>query len=90
MLARIWLTLILVMTSFVASTTNGLASRAEQCLRDRVYISPTWGFSVRWYNGEWTVDQETTTELVAHRQDGQRYRVRRPGRLWRGRSGLPQ
>ena len=52
------------MTSFVASTINGLASRAEQSLRDSVYISPTWGFSVRWYDDEWTVDQETTTDGV--------------------------
>jgi hypothetical protein len=64
MITRIWLTLILVVTSFAASTINGLASRAEQSLRDSVYISPTWGFSVRWYNDEWAVDQETTTDGV--------------------------
>jgi hypothetical protein len=64
MITRIGLTLILVVTSFVASTINGFASRAEQSLRDSVYISPTWGFSVRWYDDEWTVDQETTTDGV--------------------------
>src|SRR5215211_2228557 len=64
MLTRIWLTLILVMTSFVVSALNGLASRAEQSLRDNAYISPTWGFSVRWYDDEWTVDQETTADGV--------------------------
>jgi uncharacterized protein YheU (UPF0270 family) len=64
MTARIWLTLILVVASFVASAMTGVASRAEQSLRDRVYISPTWGFSVRWYDDEWTIDQETTTDGV--------------------------
>jgi len=43
---------------------NGLASRAGQSLRDSGYISPTWGFSVRWYDDEWSVDQETTTDGV--------------------------
>ena len=64
MVTRIWLTLILVVTSFVASTTNGFASRAEQSLRDSVYVSPTWGFSVRWYDDEWTVNQQTTSDGV--------------------------
>ena len=64
MITRIWLTLILVVTSIGASPTNGLASRAEQSLRDSVYISPTWGFSVRWYDDEWTVDQQTTSDGV--------------------------
>jgi hypothetical protein len=64
MITRIWLTLILVVANFLASTINGLASRTEESLRDSVYISPTWGFSVRWYDDEWTVDQETTTDSV--------------------------
>jgi hypothetical protein len=64
MLARVWLTLILVLTSFLASAVTGVASRAERSLRDGVYISPTWGFSVRWYDDEWSVDQETTAYSV--------------------------
>ena len=64
MLNRILLALVLVVTSLVASTIVGMASRAEQSLRDSAYTSPTWGFSVRWYDDEWTVDQETTTDGV--------------------------
>jgi hypothetical protein len=64
MITRIWLALVLVVTTFVASATTGFASRAEQSLRDSVYVSPTWGFSVRWYDDEWTVYQETTTDGV--------------------------
>ena len=64
MIARIWLTLMLFGASFVASASNGLASRTEQSLRDSVYISPTWGFSVRWYDGEWVVDEETSADGV--------------------------
>jgi hypothetical protein len=64
MITRIWLALVLVVTTFVASATTGFASRAEQSLRDSVYVSPTWGFLVRWYDDEWTVYQETTTDGV--------------------------
>src|SRR4051812_4103574 len=64
MIIRTGLTLILAVTSCVASVLTGLASRAEQSLHDSVYISPTWGFSVRWYDDEWTVDQQTTSDGV--------------------------
>jgi hypothetical protein len=64
MITRIWLTLMFVVTGFATSTIHGLASRAEQSLRDSVYISPTWGFSVRWYDDEWSVDQETSSDGV--------------------------
>lgn len=37
------------------------ASRAELNLRDTLYVSPTWGYLVRWYGDEWSVTEETSS-----------------------------
>ena len=31
----------------------------ESALKDAVYVSPTWGYAVRWYSGEWTIVDES-------------------------------
>ena len=37
---------------------------AEDALRDQSYTSPHWGFGVRWYGDEWTIDAATSTDGV--------------------------
>jgi hypothetical protein len=40
----------------------GAASRDAMSLHDMVYISPTWGYSVRWYSDEWTFSEESSVD----------------------------
>ena len=44
---------------FVFPSTPRILAQ-ESVLKDAVYVSPTWGYSVRWYSGEWTLAEEST------------------------------
>lgn len=43
-------------------TPAGLVMAQQTGLKDMTYLSPTWGFTVRWYSSEWTVGSETSNE----------------------------
>lgn len=38
----------------------GLVAAQQTGLKDMTYVSPTWGFAVRWYSSEWTVASESS------------------------------
>lgn len=61
MLRSACLLLVLVVGAFCSSELGVAASRTDGGLRDRVYVSPSWGYSVRWYDGEWVVDEESSS-----------------------------
>jgi len=46
----------------------GHAMAQQTGLKDMTYVSPTWGFTIRWYSSEWTVASEssdTGTDILA-------------------------
>jgi hypothetical protein len=53
---------ILILGGLLALPNAALASREDGSLRDGVYVSPTWGFSVRWYEDEWSIVSEATED----------------------------
>jgi hypothetical protein len=59
MATRIWLTGILALSVLVTLPPPALGQDLRG-LHDMTYVSPTWGYSVRWYADEWTIDQETS------------------------------
>ena len=51
---------LLVVAMLIPAVSAG-ASRAELSLRDTLYVSPAWGYAVRWYGDEWSVAEETSS-----------------------------
>jgi hypothetical protein len=61
------------------------ASREERSLHDMNYVSPTWGYMIRWYGDEWRVDDQSSEDgfdslwlanddgVIAGFQGGQEY-----------------
>lgn len=44
----------------LAVPLSAAASREERALHDMNYVSPTWGYVVRWYGDEWRVDEQSS------------------------------
>jgi hypothetical protein len=61
MATRIWLTGMLALSLLVTLPRPALG-QDNRGLRDMTYTSPTWGYSVRWFADEWTIDQETSAD----------------------------
>jgi hypothetical protein len=40
--------------------TAGRSVAQQPTLKDQIYASPNWGYSIRWHADEWTVSQETS------------------------------
>src|SRR4051812_46701962 len=55
------LLLVLMIGAIASSSVSVAAPRADGGLRDRSYVSPSWGYSVRWYDGEWIVDGKSSS-----------------------------
>jgi hypothetical protein len=41
-------------------TPAGLVMAQQTGLKDMTYVSPTWGFAIRWYSSEWTIASESS------------------------------
>ena len=62
--ARMLLAIVLAFTTLPGLPRGAIASRAEGSLHDGVYLSPTWGYSVRWYGEEWAIVSESSADRV--------------------------
>ncbi|MFN8593891.1 MAG: hypothetical protein U0031_20715 [Thermomicrobiales bacterium] len=62
------------------------AAYARPGLHDRQYISPTWGYVVRWYSDEWTIDDQASNDGIdtLALSDGEGRRVAFAGRAGYG------
>lgn len=54
------LALVIVLTATPLSLASDAAVAQQTGLKDMIYVSPTWGYTVRWYSTEWTVLDESS------------------------------
>lgn len=64
MTVRLGLVMLVTAIALGGFPVGALAAREDGTLRDAVYVSPTWGYAVRWYGDEWTIDEETSEDGV--------------------------
>lgn len=57
--ARSWL-VVFWLSVHVVGLPQGVFAQGNVGVHDMAYTSPTWGYHVRWYSDEWSVDQETS------------------------------
>jgi hypothetical protein len=59
----IWITALVaaLVLGFMVPSPQAVQAQ-ESALKDMVYVSPTWGYSVRWYSSEWTIADESSDE----------------------------
>jgi hypothetical protein len=53
---------LLVLGGLLMVSSAVTASRADGSIRDEVYVSPTWGYTVHWYGDEWSVATESSQD----------------------------
>ena len=63
-LSHLLAALTLTFFGLLAASHPVAADRDSGTLRDMVYVSPSWGYSVRWYGDEWNVAGESSVDGI--------------------------